>query len=382
MLPNLGPSVPHAPPLYPAAVYALPDLDALDAIYNGETPGFIYARDAHPNAQLLAEALTPLEGGRWGVVTGSGMGATSAALLPLLAAGDRVVASDRLYGRTTRLLRQDLSRFGVATTFVDVGDLDAVRAALREAGAGPCKAVYVETISNPLCQVPDLPAIAELSHAAGAKLIVDNTFATPVVCRPLDLGADLVVESLTKAIGGHSDLTLGFLAGTDPALGPVAAATVSTWGLAANPFDCWLAQRGLGTLDLRVRAAVANAAAVADWLAGRPGVVRVVYPGRPDHPDHALAKRLFPAGPGHMLCFELAGGRAAVNHFLRSAPGVPFCPSLGDVRTTCSHPDTTSHRYESAAEKQRLGITPGLVRLSVGCEPVGQIMAELAKGIT
>jgi len=156
---------------------------------------------------------------------------------------------------------------------------------------------------------------------------------------------------------------------------------VSTWGLAANPFDCWLTLRGLETLDLRAKAATANAAALADWLADQPGVSRVVYPGRPEHPDHELARRLLPRGCGHMLCFELAGGREAVNRFMRRARGIPFSPSLGHTRTTCSHPDTTSHRYEAIADKRAQGITDGLVRLSVGCEPLEEAKAELAKGL-
>jgi cystathionine beta-lyase/cystathionine gamma-synthase len=374
--PDLGPSAHLVPPLYPAAVYAIPDLDALDAIYNG-APGYIYARDGHPNAAHLADQLTKRHRAAWGVVTGSGMGAVTAGLLALVSAGDRVIASNRLYGRTTKLLRQELRRFGVSTTVVDVSDLDAVRVVLEE----PARVLIAETISNPLCRVPDIPALAELTRRAGTRLFVDNTFATPVLCRPLELGADLVMESLTKMIGGHSDVTLGYLCGADPELLPTVSAVVSTWGLAANPFDCWLADRGLATLDLRATAATANAARVADWLAGRPGVARVIYPGRPDHPDHELARRLLPDGFGHMLCFELAGGREAVNRFLR-AGRIPFSPSLGHVTTTCSHPDTTSHRYESPAEKRRQGITDGLVRLSVGCEPAGVIEADLAKSLS
>ncbi len=322
MSPNLGPIGHVVPPLYPASVYAIPDLDVLDAIYSRESPGFIYARDGHPNAHQLADELTRLERGAWGVVTGSGMGAITAGLLALVSAGDRVVASDKLYGKTTKLLRQELARFGVATTFVDTSDLAAVEAAL------PAKVLLVETISNPMCRVPDLPAMAELCRRTGTKLFVDNTFATPVLCRPLELGADLVMESLTKMIGGHSDVTLGFLTGTEAKLGEAAASHVSTWGLAANPFDCWLTLRSLETLELRTRAATANAAALADWLATRPGVSRVIYPNRPEHPDAKLAQRVLPNGSGHMLCFELAG-REAVNRFMRSAPGVPFCPSLG-----------------------------------------------------
>lgn len=375
MSPNLGPIAHIVPPLYPASVYAIPDLDALDAIYSGESPGFIYARDGHPNGHQLAAELTKLERGTWGVVTGSGMGAITAGLLALVSAGDRIVASDKLYGKTTKLLRQELTRFGVTTAFVDTGDLAAVEAAL------PAKVLLVETISNPMCRVPDLPALVEMCRRTGTKLFVDNTFATPVLCRPLKLGADLVMESLTKMIGGHSDVTLGFLAGTDAALGTTATSHVSTWGLAANPFDCWLTLRSLETLDLRTGVATDNAAELADWLATQPGVSRVMYPSRSDHPDVKLAQQVLSHGCGHMLCFELAD-RAAVNRFMRSAPGIPFCPSLGHAATTCSHPDTTSHRYEAPEEKRRQGITPGLVRLSVGCEPLATIQTELAKGLS
>ncbi|MGL6096146.1 MAG: trans-sulfuration enzyme family protein [Fimbriiglobus sp.] len=380
MFPDLGRTAPLVPPLYPASVYTFPDLDALDAVYAGAEPGFVYARDGHPNGKHLADELTALEGGAWGIATGSGMGATVAAVLPLVAAGDRIVAASRLYGRTAQFFRDHLGRFGVTTTFADVSDPAAVRAAVE---AGPCKVVFAETLSNPLCRAADISALADIAKSAGATLVIDNTFATPVLCRPLELGAGVVVESVTKLIGGHSDGTLGFVAGTDPAAFPAVKTTVSVWGLAAPPFDCWLAARGLGTLDLRARASAANAAAVADWLADRPGVKRVVYPGRPDHPDRAVAIRLFgDSPPGHMLCFELAGGRDAVNRFLRATPGIPFSPSLGDVTTTCSHPDTTSHRYDAAADKVREGITPGVIRLSVGCEPLARITAELSTGLS
>lgn len=375
--PAFGPTRPLAPPVHPSAVYVLPDLDALDAVYAGG-PGFVYARDGHPNAASLAEQLARLEGGAWGVVTGTGMGAIVAALLACVSAGDRVVAADRLYGKTAKLLHAELGRFGVTTTAVDVTKLDAVRAALA---AVPVRAVVVETISNPLCRLTDLAAVAGLAHAAGARLVVDNTFATPALCRPLELGADLVMESLTKLVGGHSDLTLGFLAGRDPGLLPTVSGLVSTWGLAAGAFDCWLAERGLATLSLRAAAAAATAAAVADWLATQAGVVAVHYPGRPDHPDHSLAGRLLPHGAGHVLALELAGGRAAVNRFLRAAPGLPFAPSLGHVTTTVSYPAGTSHRDVPPAEQLRQGITPGLVRLSAGCEPPAAVTAELARGL-
>jgi cystathionine beta-lyase/cystathionine gamma-synthase len=374
--PSLGQSAPLVPPLYQSSVYTLPDLDALDRIMNSGAPGFIYARDGHPNARQLADQLAGLEGGTWGVVCGSGMAAISAIVLATVSQGERIVASNRLYGRTTQLLMEELPRFGVTTTLVDTNDLGAVRAALDE----PARLLFVETMSNPLLRVVNLEELVEIANKRDCSLVVDNTFATPVLCRPLDFGADYVMESLTKMIGGHSDVTLGTLCGRRDLL-PELTRTVSIFGLASNPFDGWLAQRGLATLPLRMKAASANAAELADWLAGQPAVNRVVYPGRSDHPDHEVAGRVLEGGYGNMLCFELDGGRDAVNRFMRAARGVPFSPSLGHTTTTCSHPATTSHRYTSPAEKRRQGITDGLIRLSVGVEELKDIRTEMARGL-
>jgi cystathionine beta-lyase/cystathionine gamma-synthase len=373
---DLGASRPLVPPLYQSAVYTLPDLDALDRISNAEAPGFIYARDAHPNARLLAARLALLESAEWGLVTSSGMSALSGILLATLQQGGRVVASNRLYGRTAQLLHQELARFGVQSTFVDTNDVHQVELALNQ----PARLLLVETLSNPLLRIADLPALVRLAHDAGALFVVDNTFATPVLTRPLELGADLVMESLTKMIGGHSDVTLGFVCGRADLL-PELSQVASIWGLSANPFDCWLADRSLATLELRMRTASANALALADWLADQSGVSRVIYPARQDHPDHSLSDRILIGGCGNMLCFDLAGGRDAVNRFMHRATGIPFSPSLGHTATTCSHPSTTSHRYVSPAEKSRQGITDGLIRLSVGVEELDSIQREMCKGL-
>jgi cystathionine gamma-synthase len=364
------------PPIYPAAVYPYPDLETLDRAMDGATPGVFYARDAHPTGDELAAKLAALEGGAWGRVTGSGMAALVAGLVPLVKSGDRVVASDQLYGKSALWLRTELARFGVAVTFVDACDLSAVRAALAQ----PAKLIYVETISNPLLRVADLDALADVATKAGAAFIVDNTFATPVLCRPLERGAVLVQESLTKFIGGHSDLTLGFIGGTDAQQGKAIAAAASTWGLTASPFDCWLALRSLETLELRVRAASANAAELTELLARIPAIARVLYPGRADHPDHAIARRILSNGFGTMLAFELAGGRDAAVAFLRKT-GVPFCPSLGHSGTTISYPAATSHRGMTAEERQKLGVTDGLLRLSVGVESANEVMQAIEQGI-
>jgi cystathionine beta-lyase/cystathionine gamma-synthase len=376
-LPPLGETTPLVPPLYQSSSYVLPDLDALDRVMNAERPGFFYARDSHPNGQHLAAELATLEGGEWAVVCASGMAAVSVAVLALLQQGERLVASNRLYGRTTQLFTQELARFGVRTTLVDTGEPGKVQDALDQ----PARVLFAETLSNPLLRLADVPALAEVAEARGATLIVDNTFATPVLARPLEWGAGLVMESLTKMMGGHSDVTLGAASGRDTDLLPQLAQVRSIWGLAPNPFDCWLAGRGLATLGVRMRAASANAAALADWLDEQPGVERVVYPGRRDHPDHGLASRLLRDGCGNMLCFELDGGREAVNHFMRRAPGIPFSPSLGHTTTTCSHPATTSHRYVSPAERRRQGIRDGLIRLSVGPEDLQHIRKELTRGL-
>ncbi len=377
--PSLGASNPLVPPLYQSSVYTLPDLDALDRIMNDQVPGFIYARDAHPNARHLAGLLAELESAEWSVMCGSGMAAISAILLATVQQGQRIVASNRLYGRSTQLLGQELNRFGVVTEFVDTCDLDQVDKALET----ETQLLFVETMSNPLLRLVEIPALAELANEHDCLLAVDNTFATPILTKPLDLGADLVMESLTKMIAGHSDVTLGVVCGRDKDLLPQLNAEVSIWGLASNPFDCWLAERGLATLNLRMRAACENASRLADWLAEQNGVSRVIYPGRPDHPDNAWANKLLTGGYGNMLCFELNGGRAAVNRFLRAAPGIPFSPSLGNTTTTLSHPATTSHRTPqvSPAERKRQGITDGLIRLSVGVEEVETIQEEIEKGL-
>jgi cystathionine beta-lyase/cystathionine gamma-synthase len=374
---SLGATAPLVPPIYQSSVYTLPDLDALDHILDGGAPGFIYARDAHPNARRLAELLARAEAAQWGIITSSGMAAISAIVLSTVQQGQRIVAGNRLYGRTVQLFSQELPRFGVECTYVDTHDLGQVENALIM-GA---RLLFVETMSNPLLRVVDLPALAALAHRHGALLVVDNTFATPTLVRPLAMGADLVMESLTKMITGHSDVTLGLVCSNDGDLLPQMQAAVSIWGLASNPFDCWLAERGLATLELRLHAASANAARLAAWLADQPGVTRVIYPGRPDHPDHDVARRILNGAFGNMLCFELAGGRDAVNQFLRRAPGIPFSPSLGHTGTTASHPALTSHRYVSPAEKRRQGITDGLIRLSVGIEDFEQIRNEMANGL-
>ena len=371
-------TTPLVPPIELSAVYRLRDTDDADAIYTGQAEGTIYARDGHPNADQLAEQLNQLHAAVGGVVTSSGMAAISATLLTLLKSGDFLLASDQLYGKTGVLFRNELTRLGIASAFVDTCDLNAVEAALVECKP---KILFVETITNPLVRVCDLPALSTLCQRHSVSLIVDNTFATPILCRPLEMGAAIVVESLTKMLAGHSDVTLGYVGCSNQELAKQIMRTTTTWGFLGNPFESWLTMRGLETLQLRMTAACANAVAVAHFLSEQPAVTMVCHPSLPDHPDHARAKQFYNNRFGNMLSFTLKDGRDAVNRFMHAATGIPFCPSLGHTSTTCSHPDTTSHRNELPARKQALRIVPGMVRLSVGCEPIETIIAELERGL-
>ena len=360
-------------PIVPAAVFEVDSLELLDDIYEGRAEGYIYTRDANPNQAVLERLVARLEGAEAGLACASGMGAITAALLAGLKAGDRIVASDALYGRTAGLIRGPLAALGVQATFADLTTNATAARALSE----PAAAVIVETVSNPLLTLPDLPALAGLAHAAGARLIVDNTFATPYHCRPLVHGADVVVHSGTKYFGGHSDVTNGVLVGGADFVRQ-ARQVMTTLGAPASPFDCWLTVRGIKTLALRMERAAANAKIVATYLAGcEDRVVAVHYPGLSSHPQHQRARDLLCNGFGAMVAFELRGGEAAATAFVRGLRRIRLAPSLADVSTTISHPSKTSHRGMSEQARQAAGIRPGLIRLSVGIEHPDDIITDL-----
>jgi cystathionine gamma-synthase len=372
-------SAPVVTPLQPSVVYASPDPDALDAQYTGGT-GYTYAREGHPNADVLAAKIAWLEGApdlfdNKGTVTGSGMSAVGAAFLGALKAGDHVLGGDQLYGRTLRLMRENLPAMGVETSLADPTDLSAMKAALRP----NTRMIIVETISNPTLRVPDMEGIADLARAHGALLAVDNTFATPRMWQPFAHGADITIHSVTKLLAGHSDATLGWIAARDPDLAQKINIAAVTWGLSASPFDCWLAERGLHSFDIRFDRAQQTAARLANALASAPGVKRVIYPARPDHPDHNRAMGLIAGQGGNMLSFELAGGRAAANAFTRAAPQVAFAPTLGDVGTTLSHPASSSHRALTPEARAALGISEGFFRVSVGIEDPALLESDLLR---
>jgi len=375
------PTSPLASPIYQAAVYRCESPDQADRLLSGAEVGYVYSRDRNPNSDLLAEKIRELHGADRSVVCGSGMAACSAVLLAHLKSGDHVVVGDQMYGRTLTLLEKELSRLGVTSTRVDACDLAAVRKAMTP----QTKLVVVETITNPLVRVVDVAALVEVAQTGGARLVVDNTFASPVLCRPLELGADIVFESLTKIMNGHSDVLLGAVCGKADAWERVIG-VVGSYGLSAAPFDSWLAARGIGTLALRAERASANALAAAKFLAGRAECARVYYPGLAEHPDHALARRQFAdesgAAPfGSMLSFTLAGGGTAAAKFIAAAKRIPFCPSLGDLSTTLSHPESTSHRGFTPEERAALDITGGTIRLSVGIESAAAIIDALGEGL-
>jgi cystathionine beta-lyase/cystathionine gamma-synthase len=355
-------SRPLIPPIELSVVYRLDDLAHVDALYDGQAQGFVYGRDGHPNAVQLADKLARLEGAEAGLICASGMGALAAALLSLLDQGHHVLLSDGVYGRTSALVARQLSRWGISHSIFDPADAGSARAALTPA----TRAILTETISNPLLRVADLPSLAEVARDAGIPLIVDNTFA-PLICRPIALGASLVMHSVTKMIGGHSDLLLGALVGERQPI-ETARTLASTLGQTGNPFESWLAMRGLATLSLRMARACSTAMDLARRLEDHHGVARVYYPLLPSHPDFRLANRLLGAGGGTILTMDL-GSRQRAESFIRAIAGsVPFAPSLGDVQTTLSHPATTSHRGQDAAAMARQGIGAGMVRVSVGVE--------------
>ncbi|QDV35427.1 trans-sulfuration enzyme family protein [Tautonia plasticadhaerens] len=367
-------TAPLVPPPQLSVVYRFEGLDHVDAVYRGDADGFVYARDGHPNAAALAVRVAELEGAEAALVCASGMGATAAVLLAELGEGDHVAYAEQLYGKTISLVRRELSRFGVASTGFDATRPETLSEALRDR----TRLVFVETLSNPLLRLPDLPRLAEVARGAGAKLVVDHTFA-PLLCRPIALGASYVVHSATKMIGGHSDLTLGLVAASAGDVARVARVS-SAFGLSGNPFESWLAARGLATLPLRSARSGETALELARRLSRSPALRAVHYPGLPGHPDHDLARSLLPSGSGAMVTIDL-GDRARADAFIRALRHVPFAPSLGDVATTLSHPATTSHRGQDPELLARLGITPGLVRLSIGLEAADDLWADFERAL-
>lgn len=366
---------PLSPDISPASVHVYDDLDDYDAVARGERPGHYYGRNSNANRSMLEQAVAELEGAAAGVAAASGMAAVHLAVLALAPRPTTIVATRELYGGTMSLLRQDLEPAGYETHFVDTMDLARVGAAMAPGGV-----VLLETITNPLCNVADIEAIARMAHERGLRVVVDNTFATPILCRPLELGADLVVHSATKYIGGHSDLVAGVLVGGADAVAVARARNVRT-GSTLGAFDAWLALRGLRTLEVRMRRHSDNSLAVAVALRSVHGVTKVHHPLLEGSPSFPVARRILPEGAGGMMAFDLHGGREAVQRMLSRLRMVTFAASLGGVETTISYPEITSHRGLSPQEREELGIGPGTVRVSVGLEAAEDIVADFTQAL-
>ncbi|NUT95641.1 MAG: aminotransferase class I/II-fold pyridoxal phosphate-dependent enzyme [Saccharothrix sp.] len=371
--PDLGGSRPLAVPLHQTSGFAFDDLDTFAEAMTKPDGAFVYTRLGNPTVRTLEHAIADLEGGAAALATSSGMGAINAVLLSALSAGDHLIAQRSLYGGTHALLHDLVERWGIEVTYVGGHDADEVRAALRPR----TRVLYLETISNPTGHVSDLPA---LSAAAGdALVVVDNTFASPLLCRPIEHGADVVVHSTTKYLGGHSDVTGGVAVFAD------AGHHRRTWhhgielGVTADPFAAWLTIRGLRTLALRVRRHEENAATLARRLSDHPSVRAVHWPGLPDHPSHTLASKLLD-GFGSTFSFDLADEEAG-KAFVTGLELVHLAPSLGGTETLVLHPASTSHRQLDEEELRAAGITGGTIRLSVGIEDPDDLWADITRAL-
>ncbi len=370
------PPAPQAPvtvPIYQTSTFEVGSAEELAELLEFARPGHSYSRYSNPTHAALEEALAELEGVEACHVTGSGMAAIHGVVLSVLRTGDEMIVPRAVYGGVIGLARAILERSGMGVRVVDTTDLGAVTAAIGER----TRLVWLETISNPTTAMADLAAIARVAHARGALVGVDNTFASPYLANPAERGADLVVHSTTKYVGGHSDLTGGAILGPRELVSAARQVVINAGGNAA-PLEAFLALRGLKTLALRMERHSSNALAVARALEGVPGVARVLYPGLPSHPQHALAMATLRHGmAGGMLGLDLAGGRGAGERFLGALRVGVHATSLGSAETLCSHPASSSHRQLSEQELGDAGLTPGMVRISIGLEDPGDLIGDL-----
>ncbi len=366
-----------SPPIFQTSVYSFRDIDEVDALLGGERPGYSYTRGGNPNFEGLAQLVAALEETEAAVVTASGTAGLFAAILALAPQPSRILLAREIYGGTVGIARKLLTPFGYRMEWVDTHDLAAMDAAL----SGPRAILVAESISNPLGRVSPLKELIAMAHDHGVPVLVDNTFATPFHARPSAWGADLVVHSVTKFLGGHSDLILGVVAGSRERIASVDR-IVDSAGFTPDPFAAWLALRGARTLALRMDRSSSNALQLAHALEDMASVRQVYYPGLPSHPDHELAQRLLTRGFGSIVSMSVKGGFGAVQRMVQALQLVRFVPSLGDVSTTVSHPAVASHRELSAEEKAAVGIDPSVVRISVGIEDAGDIIADFGQALS
>ncbi|WP_370413723.1 PLP-dependent aspartate aminotransferase family protein [Streptomyces fradiae] len=381
--PEIRGSRPLGVPIHQNHVFAFDSADALAEAF-GSPDEFLYSRMGNPTVRALETAVARLEGGADALSYASGMGAINGVLLALLSSGGHVVAQRCLYGGTYALLTDLAARWGVEVTYVSGTDADEVRAALRPGTAQrPGTALlYLETIANPTTRVSDLPALIAVAREAGVPTVVDNTFASPLLCRPIpSYGADVVVHSATKYLAGHADVLGGIAVFRDTALHRRVRHYAVEQGAVTDPFAAWLTLRGLQTLPLRVERQSASAADLAARLAAHPAVAAVRHPALASHPDHTIAARLLPRGGGGVVSLDLAGGREAGKAFVEAVRLASLSVSLGDVKTLVMHPASTSHRQLDEPALAAAGIGPGTVRLSVGIEHVEDLWADLEQAL-
>lgn len=365
------------PPVHMTSTFAFDSAEAGGEVFAGERAGHVYSRIANPTTDLLEARIASLEGAEAGLATASGMGAITAVLWTFLSSGDEVIVDETLYGCTFAFMRHGLTRFGVTITHVDMTDPANVAAAI-----GPkTRLVYFETPANPNMRLVDIAAVSAIARRHGARTVVDNTYATPVLTRPVELGADIVVHSATKYLGGHGDLVAGVAVGGAEDMTQVRMVGLKDMtGAVMAPLTAMLLLRGLKTLHLRMQRHCASARTVADMLVAHPAVVEVHYPGLPDAPGHALARRQM-SDFGGMIAFELRGGYAAGAAMMNRLRLIACAVSLGDAETLIQHPASMTHSTYTPEERAAHGISEGLIRLSVGLEGVDDILDDLAQAL-
>ncbi|MFF9194937.1 trans-sulfuration enzyme family protein [Streptomyces sp. NPDC014779] len=370
-------SHPLSVPLVQSSAFAFSSADELAEAMAGPDGQYVYSRRGNPTVRALEQTLAGLEGGAGALAFASGMGAISGVLLALLKPGDRVVAQRCLYGGTYAVLSDLAARYGVHVTPISGDDTAEFEAAAQHPAT---RLLVLETIANPTGQVPELPGLLAAARRMGITSLVDNSLASPVLCRPLELGADVVVHSTTKYLSGHSDVLGGVAVFADDALRRAVWPRTVELGACADPFAAWLTLRGIPTLPLRMRAHCAGAAVLAERLAGHPGVTAVHYPWLSGHPSYATARKVL-SGGGGLLSFELAGGRDAGRAFIEGVRLAKLALSLGGVESLVTHPASTSHRELDAGALTAAGIAPGLVRMSVGIEDVEDLWADVQQAL-
>ncbi len=366
--------VPETAPIYLTTAFNVEDLDDLESVY--AVKGYTYNRTRNPNRNALAELMTYLEGGENSIICSSGMAAISTLLLSMLTSGDHLLSDGTLYGETIDLFSKVFPRYGIEVSYADFTDKASIERALKP----NTKALYTETISNPMITVVDIGAVAEIAHRNKAKLVVDNTFTTSVTMRPLEFGADASINSLTKFANGHSDAVAGSVTASAEIVQKAYELQVLL-GSTVDPFTAWLCQRGIRTMDLRVQKQMDNAAKLARALEANPHVLKVNHPSLTSHPQHELAKRILKNGFGGMLSFVMPDDRGRINEFMRKLNIAHYAMTLGGYRTTLSHPVLSSHHGIPETERQKMGITFGLMRVSVGIESPDDLIADFNQAL-